>query len=78
MKTAFSLPDPLFKRGEKVRKRLRISRSEAYRRALADWIRRHGEDPITRKLNEVYGPGGEDSTLDPAWERIQSETLKES
>lgn len=77
MKTAFSLPDPLFKRGEKVRKRLRISRSEAYRRALADWVRRHGDDPVVQKLNKIYGPGGEDSALDPAWEQLQSDALKE-
>ena len=77
MKTGISLPNPLFKRGEKLRKKLRLSRSEAYRQALSEWILRRGGDPIVKKLNAIYGPGGEDSALDPAWERLQAEALKD-
>ena len=77
MKTAFSLPNPLFKSGERLRKKLRLSRSQAYRQALAEWILRRGEDPIVKKLNAIYGPGGEESALDPAWEQLQAEALKD-
>jgi hypothetical protein len=34
VKTAISVPDPLFRRGEKAAKRLGISRSELYSKAL--------------------------------------------
>ena len=41
MKTAISIPDPLFKEAERLTKRLRIPRSQLYARALEDYIQRH-------------------------------------
>jgi len=38
MKTAVSVPDPLFQRAERTAKRLGISRSELYARALNDFL----------------------------------------
>ena len=78
MKTAISIPDPVFKSAEKLRKKLRLSRSAFYARALDDLVRRYGGDPVTKKLNETYGPGGENSELEPAWEHAQSEAARES
>lgn len=78
MKTAISIPDPVFNSGEKLRKRLRLSRSALYARAVADMVRRYREDPITRKLNEVYGPDGEGSELDPAFKRAALAVLRRS
>jgi hypothetical protein len=40
--------------------------------------RRFEQMRITRALNAVYGPGGEDGSLDPEIEALQYETLKKS
>ncbi len=65
VKTAVSIPEPLFAEGEKFAKRLRLKRSQLYARALAELIRRYDSNEITRRLNEVYGPDGKGSELDP-------------
>lgn len=53
MKTAVSLPDEIFADAERLRRRLRKSRSELYREALADYVSRHDPDAITEAMNEV-------------------------
>ena len=65
MKTAISLPDPLFHSAERLAKRLKVSRSALYATAVADYVAQHHRNSVTARLNEVYGEGGEDSTLDP-------------
>ena len=67
MKTAFSLPNPLFKRAERLAKRLRLSRSELYARAVQDLVERLEDEEITRRLNEAYGRDGKESELDPVF-----------
>lgn len=52
MKTAVSIPDRVFKSAEKLARRLGLSRSELYARALADWIERRDEAHITEQINE--------------------------
>lgn len=53
MKTALSIPDDVFKRGERLARRLRTSRSQLYARALIDFVVQHEEDQITSSMNEV-------------------------
>ena len=65
MKKAISIPDPLFAEGEKLAKRLKLKRSQLYARALAELLRRYNSNEITRRLNEVCGPSGKGSELDP-------------
>jgi len=62
MKTAISIPDPIFDAAEKLAKRLKCSRSELYARAVNEFIREHKQEGITEALNEVYGE--EPSKLD--------------
>lgn len=69
MKTAISIPDPLFKKAEKVAKELGISRSQLYSEAVEEFIQIHSSDSITRTLNEVYQK--EESTLDPVLYALQ-------
>lgn len=76
MKTAVSIPDRVFESAEKLAARLGVSRSELYARALASLVERHREDLITSKLNEVYGPGGEESSLPPEVAAVQSRSLE--
>lgn len=65
MKTAISLPDEVFRAGEVLAKRLHVSRSALYARAVREYVRRHRDGLVTAKLNEVYG--AEDSSLDPGF-----------
>lgn len=55
MKTAISLPDSLFEAAEKAARRLGISRSELYQRALARYLEREGGDVVRERLDAVYG-----------------------
>jgi predicted transcriptional regulator len=75
MKTAISLPDPLFRSAEQLAKRLKVSRSALYATAVADYVAQHQRNSVTARLNEVYGEGGEDSTLDPVVAGLQWHSL---
>jgi len=77
MKTAVSIPDALYKRAEHATKRLGVSRSELYQRALAAFLERHEEQRITQALNEVYGDECEDGGLDPVLEALQHMTVSQ-
>ena len=70
MKTAISIPDPIFEAAEKVAKRLAISRSELYAKAVHAFIAAHQTDAVTRTLNEVYA--AETSQVDPLVAKLQS------
>lgn len=54
MKTAVSLPDPLFAAADELAGRLGISRSELYARALERFLASESADDVTRRLDEVY------------------------
>jgi metal-responsive CopG/Arc/MetJ family transcriptional regulator len=73
MKTAISLPDALFKSGDSLAKRLGVSRSELYARALADYVAKHRAGQMTQRLNAVYA--AEESRLDAATMAAQLRTL---
>lgn len=73
MKTAVSLPDPLFAEAERVAKRMRMSRSKLYATAIAEFLKQHGSDGVTERLNEVYSK--EKSTLDPILNELQLRSL---
>ena len=69
MKTAISLPDATFRRADLAARRLGLSRSELYVRALEAYLGPPSDDEITAKLDEVYA--GQTSELDPALDRAQ-------
>lgn len=73
MKTAISLPDRVFDAAERVAKRLGISRSELYARAVARFVEEHRGDKVTDALDRVYAEV--DSTLDPTLSRLQAVSL---
>jgi metal-responsive CopG/Arc/MetJ family transcriptional regulator len=73
MKTAISLPDALFKSGDALAKRLGVSRSALFARALAEFVAKHKAAQITQRLNAVYAE--EESRLDPATVHAQQRTL---
>jgi len=66
MKTAISLPDALFEAAEALARRLDISRSELYRRAVEAYLRRASRRAVTEALDAVYGVEAGAGVLDPA------------
>ncbi|MDQ7075648.1 MAG: hypothetical protein Q9O24_10970 [Gammaproteobacteria bacterium] len=54
MKTAISIPDPIFQAAEGLAHRLGVSRSELYAKAIAEYMQNHKTQKITEKLNEIY------------------------
>ncbi len=54
MKTAISIPDPVFQAAEGLAQRLGISRSQLYSKAVLEFTASHKNDNITKKLNSIY------------------------
>jgi metal-responsive CopG/Arc/MetJ family transcriptional regulator len=73
MKTAISIPDPIFKEAEKAAKRLGLSRSELYARAIAQFVQILKRDGIKRQLDNIYAE--EDSTIDSSLAKMQSASV---
>ncbi|HSL84672.1 MAG TPA: hypothetical protein VLF66_18000 [Thermoanaerobaculia bacterium] len=73
MKTAVSIPNPVFEAAEELAHRLGVSRSELYARALSDFIEKRLDRRVTERLDEVYAR--EESGLDPALARLQAASL---
>jgi metal-responsive CopG/Arc/MetJ family transcriptional regulator len=53
MKTAVSIPDDVFEKGEKAARRLKMSRSELYARAVEAYVDAHTPDAITESWNAM-------------------------
>jgi len=73
MKTAISIPDSIFKAAEKMAHRLGLSRSELYANAVAEYLQKHRNDGVTKKLDEIYSK--ESSQLDPGLQSLQSASV---
>ncbi|NQW18983.1 MAG: hypothetical protein HQ478_16040 [Chloroflexi bacterium] len=69
MKTAISIPDATFRAAETLAKRLGVSRSQLYRRALEKFMDAERRSEVTEKLNDIYV--SESSELDPVLSEIQ-------
>jgi len=74
MKTAISIPDPVFRSAERTARRLKVSRSELYAAAVADYVARHAASGVTEALDAVH-TGPESSRLDPAISAAQLHVL---
>ena len=64
MKVAISLPDTVFSAAEKLAHRLRVSRSQLYAQAIAEYLGKRQESLVTEQLNAVYASG--QTPIDPA------------
>ncbi|MGH9895301.1 MAG: hypothetical protein ACREA0_25620, partial [bacterium] len=63
-----------FEAAEKLAKRLRMTRSELYRKALGEFLARHAATRVTDKLNEVYAEEPT-STLDEGLRWMQAKSI---
>jgi len=75
MKTAISMPDSLFKAADRLAKRLGVSRSVLYQRAVSSFIERHKAEGVTEALDALYDAGGISSGLDPVIENLQGASI---
>ena len=73
MKTAISVPDEVFEAAERTARRLGISRSEFYARAVRAFLDDLRRNDVTERLNAVYGETP--SRLDPIVAAMQARTL---
>ena len=75
VKTAVSIPDPIFDAADRLARQRRMSRSALYAEALELLLARHADDDVTAQLNALYDDV--DSSLDPAVAAAQSRALRE-
>jgi len=54
VKTAVSIPTPLFQQAERRARKLGVSRSELYARALERLLRQEPDQDVTKALEAVY------------------------
>jgi metal-responsive CopG/Arc/MetJ family transcriptional regulator len=54
VKTAISLPEPLFQRAEVMAQRLEISRSQLVARAVEEYLKRYESRLLLESLNRAY------------------------
>jgi predicted transcriptional regulator len=73
MKTAISIPGPVFQAAERLAKRLGIPRSRLYSRAVEQYVAEAQERDVTALLNEIYA--GETAELDPVLAAMQSASI---
>lgn len=73
MKTAISIPDPLFEAGEALARDRGISRSELYATALSDYIEAQNSASITERINQAIE--GVDTSIDEGLMLLQMLSL---
>ena len=73
MKTAVSLPDPVFHAAESLAQQLGMSRSQLFREALEAYINAHDDQNVRETLDDVYST--ESSGLDNVLIRLKSASL---
>jgi metal-responsive CopG/Arc/MetJ family transcriptional regulator len=74
MKTAISIPDDLFKAAERIARRLGLSRSQLYQRAILHFLEGQAGSHMTEALDQVYD-SREPIALDPVLDRMQRASL---
>ena len=76
MKTAISIPDYVFASADQLARRLGISRSELYTKAVVQLLERSRTDRVTEQLNQLYAT--EHSALDPVLADLQRRQLRKA
>jgi len=73
MKTAISLPDPIFALAEKAARKMKVSRSRLYSLALAEFLSKQEPEEVTQALDDVYAT--EPSRVDRILDLMQRSSL---
>jgi predicted transcriptional regulator len=75
MKIAISIPDALFKAAERMARRLGISRSQLFQRAVQQYIGEQQKLGVTETLDQIYGGDPSASRVDPVLNGMQLASL---
>ena len=75
MKTAISIPDPVFEAAELLAMRTGRSRSELYATAVSEYIARHRAAGVRERLDAVYEIESEAARLETVMAIAQSESV---
>jgi len=75
MKTAISIPDPLFRAAEREASRRKVSRSRFYAMAVDAYLKSQRASRVKKALDAIYAT--EDSSLDPVLDGLQIEGLSQ-
>jgi metal-responsive CopG/Arc/MetJ family transcriptional regulator len=75
VKTAVSIPDPIFEAADRLARRRKVSRSQLYAEALTALLERERSVDVTARLDAVYADA--DSSLDDGLRSAQSAVLRE-
>ncbi len=75
MKIAISVPDATFEAAERVSKRLGVSRSQLYSKAVDKYLEPYRREEVREALEAVYG--SEAPAVDPVLDELQAEALRE-
>ncbi|MFQ5600306.1 MAG: ribbon-helix-helix protein, CopG family [Candidatus Krumholzibacteriia bacterium] len=75
MKTAISIPDALFKAAERTARRLGMSRSQFFQRALQHYLKDQRQVGVTEALDEVYCSEPSADRVDPLLQKLQLASL---
>ncbi len=54
VKTAISIPDPVFEEAERLAEQLGVSRSRLYSEAVSEYLVRRVSEGVTERLNTIY------------------------
>ena len=73
MKTAISIPDETFQAAERLAQRQGRSRSELYATAVREYLKRHGHDDLTARIDAALQ--GMDTRPDPFFRALSARAL---
>ncbi|MDA0993685.1 MAG: hypothetical protein O3A13_08635 [Proteobacteria bacterium] len=75
MKTAISIPNPVFEAAEQLARRIGMSRSELYTTAVADYLARHRAAGVRERLDAAYDIDDEMARLASVMAVVQAESV---
>jgi hypothetical protein len=75
MKTAISIPDPVFEAADQLAARIGMSRSELYATAVAEFMDRHRAAGVRERLDAAYELYDESARLESVMAIVQSESI---
>ena len=70
MKTAISIPDPIYEAAEQLAHQLGVTRSDLYATAVASFVKAHQKNQMTAQLDDLYA--SEESALDAVSTQVQA------
>jgi hypothetical protein len=73
MKTEMSIPNPIYKRSQRLAQQLEMPLSVFFIAALKNYVELYPSDDVTRQLNEVYAT--EVSTLESEIIQLQTASI---